>query len=198
MLQLITASLLLAASLLLPLQAYAATIRLPVTGQTKCYDTAGTEITCTGTGQDGDKQKGAALASPRFTDNLNGTATDNLTRLVWLKDTTCFGLQVIWATAITNANNLASGACGLTDSSTAGQWRLPNRKELQSLVDRSRSNLALPAGHPFMGVQGDYYWSSSTYAGNTVDAWLVGMYFGDVYNYSKSLFGYVWPVRGGQ
>ncbi len=38
--------------------ALAGTIDLPQTGQTKCYDTAGVEIACAGTGQDGEIRAG--------------------------------------------------------------------------------------------------------------------------------------------
>jgi len=66
--------------------AHAATIQLPQTGQTGCWDINGTTVTCTGTGQDGDKLAGVPLPVPRFTDNSNGTVTDNLTGLIWLKN----------------------------------------------------------------------------------------------------------------
>ena len=56
------------------------------TGQTTCYDAAGASIACTGTGQDGAHLKGVVWPAPRFTDNNNGTVTDNLTSLIWLKD----------------------------------------------------------------------------------------------------------------
>jgi len=113
-----------------------------------------------------------------------------------LKNANCFGTQT-WANALTSANTLASGACGLSDGSTAGQWHLPNRKELQSLIDRSRTNPALPAGHPFSGVYLNY-WSSSAYAGDANVAWYVSVYgyVGGVYKASTSF--YVWPVRAGQ
>jgi hypothetical protein len=56
----------------------AGVIALPKTGQAKCYNTAGTEIACAGTGQDGDIQAGAAWSNPRFT--VSGDCvTDNLT-----------------------------------------------------------------------------------------------------------------------
>lgn len=42
----------------LPKDGFAGTISLPKTGQTKCYDTVGTQIACTGTGQDGDYRQG--------------------------------------------------------------------------------------------------------------------------------------------
>ena len=68
---------------IIPAITYSATIQLPQTGQTKCYDiydTAGTEITCAGTGQDGEIRAGVSWPSPRFQDNGDGTITDNLDR----------------------------------------------------------------------------------------------------------------------
>src|SRR5262249_8529536 len=52
------------------------------TGQTTCYDTAGTVIACAGTGQDGELQKGLARA---YVDNGDGTITDTKTGLMWEK-----------------------------------------------------------------------------------------------------------------
>jgi hypothetical protein len=49
---------------------------VPQTGQTLCVDQSGS-INCAGTGQDGDLQAGVALPQPRFTDNGDGTVTDN-------------------------------------------------------------------------------------------------------------------------
>lgn len=166
------------------------TIQLPKTGQTTSYAAA----------DNGAMQKGAAWPNPRFTDNTNGTVTDNLTGLVWLKNANCFNTQT-WEAALTSANTLASGACGLSDRSTAGQWRVPNINELKSLVDISKIDPALPAGHPFTSVQSDYYnyyWSSSSYAGSSVEAWVVGVVYGVVYGYGKDYSLYVWPVRSGQ
>lgn len=79
-------------------------------------------------------------------------------------------------------------------------WRLPNRKELRSLVDISRYNPALPAGHPFTNVQANGYWSSSTGAYSTSVAWVVNLWDGFVYGNFKSYgyYYYVWPVRAGQ
>jgi len=66
--------------LLLPVFLWAGTIQLPDTGQTKCYRGVDPydEIPCAGTGQDG-----AYTINPMsFTDNGNGTVTDNNTGLV--------------------------------------------------------------------------------------------------------------------
>lgn len=163
------------------------TVQLPKTGQTVSY----------ATGDDGALQKGVAWPNPRFIDNANGTVTDNLTDLIWLKNANCFSTQN-WTAALISANVLASGACGLTDGSTVGQWRLPNINELESLVDISRYNPALPAGHPFTSVQsGIYYWSSSSVQ-NTNYASSVILGDGYIGYNSKGSTSYVWPVRAGQ
>lgn len=164
------------------------TIKLPKPGQTTSF----------ATGDDGDLETGVAWPDPRFTDNSNGTVTDHLTGLVWLKNANCFGSKN-WATALSSANGLASGACGLTDGSQAGKWRLPNVVELESLIDGERYNPALPSGHPFSAVQSDSYWSSSTLANNTYGAaWYVYMHSGNVYYSGKDSSRYVWPVRAEQ
>src|SRR5215510_10778276 len=54
----------------------------PATGQTTCWDSSGTLIPCAGTGQDGDTRAGAPLA---YTDNGDGTITDDDTGLMWEK-----------------------------------------------------------------------------------------------------------------
>lgn len=176
---------------------------LPQTGQTTCYDSAGAALpSCVGTGQDGDLRTGAAWPNPRFTVNMqgdgitpNGTVTDNLTGLIWLKDPGCFAPQP-WASALTSANTLASGACGLADGSTAGQWRLPGINELESLVNEEQASpAAWLNSQGFSNVQGNVYWSGSTYAYNTNYAWLVSMDNGDVSYGDKGDYGYVWPVR---
>ncbi len=161
---------------------------VPKTGQTTSY----------AAGDNGAMQKGVAWPNPRFTDNNNGTVTDNLTGLIWLKNGNCFGTQ-IWTDALASANALASGSCGLTDGSVAGNWRLPNRLELESLIDFGRSSPVLPTGHPFSGVPFGSYWSSSTYAPSTSSvAWLVSISYGMVNGSAKIGGNYVLPVRGGQ
>jgi Protein of unknown function (DUF1566) len=176
------------------------------TGQTTCYDLAGVVIACGGTGQDGDLLKGAVWPNPRFTDKGNGTVTDNLTGLVWLKNANCATINpATWSNALVNANTLASGACGLTDGSVAGDWRLPNLEELQSLIDYNYSNVALSnaagtgqwaEGNAFSGVQQQQYWSSTTYPYSPLSAWYVHLYYGWVGAFQKNQAYYVWPVRG--
>ena len=195
-------------ALLMVQEANAATIQLPQTGQTKCYDAAGSEITCRGSGQDGDKLAGAVWPNPRFTDNANGTVTDNLTGLIWLKNANCFNKQA-WTNALASANTLANGSCDLSDGSAPGTWRLPNVDELESLVDEGRSNPALPATQPFTGTQSSSYWSSTDtgeiWGDGARYSWSVDMNYGGVairarggYPGDVGALLYVWPVRGGK
>ena len=163
------------------------------TGQTTSY----------ATGDDGDLEKGVDWPSTRFTDNSDGTVTDNLTGLIWLKNANCFGMKK-WEDAgptypaIAAANTLNSGECSLTDGSNEGDWRLPHVRELHSLIDYGESFPALPSGHPFTNVQLTYYWSGTTHAYNTSGAWFVLLNVGFVNIASKTSSYYVWPVRGGQ
>lgn len=172
-------------------------------GQKTCYNTSGTVITCAGTEQDGDLRPGVAWPNPRFSNNDNGTVADNLTGLIWLKNANCFGAGT-WDQALASANNLASGQCSLADGSQAGDWRLPNRKELLSLVDfeyqsPTLSNAAGTAqwspGDPFDQVVSSPYWASTTSATSTGNAWYVFMEYGRVLNEPKTNSTYVWPVR---
>ena len=128
-------------------------------------------------------------------DNDDGTVTDNLTGLIWLKNAECTA-RMNWANALTYCNSLSTGSCGLTDGSVAGDWRLPNRKELLSLIDWSKNSPALPQGHPFSDVySGDSYWTSTTYPDATHGAWVVSISSGSIaYSFKTNDF-YIWPVR---
>jgi hypothetical protein len=163
---------------------------VPVTGQATSYSA----------GDDAWYQKGWTMPGtyPRWTDNADGTVKDSLTGLIWLKNANCFGAQD-WTAALSSANTLESGLCGLTDGSVAVDWRLPNLRELQSLIDYGQVVPALPAGHPFTGVQSGLYWSSTSVAnGPSGSAWSANLGFGDISAHFKLDDYYVWPVRGGQ
>lgn len=169
-------------------------VGVPRTGQMTSYES----------GDDGDLQKGVPWPVPRFTDNGDGTVTDNLTRLIWLKNANCDG-EKEWADAMTFANSLydgwtgdgSGGDCGLSDGSSANDWRLPNVRELQSLIDYSQTNPALPSVHYFTGVQSTYYCSSTTHAAGTTSSWNIHMDVGAMSGRDKENIAYVWPVRGG-
>jgi hypothetical protein len=107
--------------------------RAPLTGANfTAYDGSNPVVQLAATGQrtsyaagdDGAEQKGVAWAASagRFTDHQDGSVTDTVTGLIWLKDATCLP-ATNWAAAIQEANGLAAGACGLADGSKAGDWR---------------------------------------------------------------------------
>ncbi len=103
------------------------------TGQTTSYATR----------DDGDMEKGVVWPDPRFTDNEDGTVTDNLTGLIWLQNANRFGKKT-WSDALNDCNSLADDGTNLTDGSVAGYWRLPNVRELQSLIYYGFYTPALP------------------------------------------------------
>ena len=192
----------------------------PDTGQDRCYTggNIGYEtgiISCPAEGEAYYGQDAQFSGNqPRYVDNGDGTVTDMLTGLVWLKDASCADLagtdgsgHADWATALTAAAALANGTCGLTDGSVAGDWHLPSVNELQSLIDYeyygpALSNAAGTAqwteGDVFAGVQSAGYWSSTSYADGPSDAWSVGLGYGYVYSDGKTGTYCVWPVRVGQ
>jgi hypothetical protein len=204
---------------------HASTIQLPQTGQTFCFDTTTNATTdCANTtGQDGNILAGKPWPNPRFTVNMqgdgitpDGTFTDNLTGLIWLSNAACFdtvggiskgqtgvGSFITWPNALTWSNKLKNGDCGLADNSLAGDWRLPNITELQSLVT-AHGLPSLPSDNPasfyLMSMNQTilYFWSSSTSALLNDTAWYVYFYGGSVNVDNKYNVHYVWPVRAGQ
>jgi quinol monooxygenase YgiN len=164
------------------------------TGQQKCWNARGEEIPCAGTGQDGDIRAGVAWPEPRFTDNGDGTVTDNLTRLVWLKNADPFGWRT-WEQALRDCNELASGRYGLTDGSAATEWRLPNIREIESLVDYNNVGPCLPTGHPFVNVRPSSYWTSTSVAAAPTEAMFIILGVGPAIFESKEHPFFVWPVR---
>jgi hypothetical protein len=144
------------------------------------------------------------LNGTRWCDQGDGTVKDMTTRLVWLKDAS-WGGQKPWREegdlthnddAHTRAGLLKAGATGadLSDGSVEGDWRLPTKTELYNLAHGTE---AVRSGSPqaFTGVQSSWYWSSTTSADYTSNAWLVHMYYGYVdYGFKSYLFD-VWPVR---
>jgi hypothetical protein len=168
-----------------------ARVALAATGQLASY----------GAGDDGAWRAGVAAPAPRFTDNMDGTVSDALTGLTWLRDAGCLPASD-WPTAVAAARALASGQCGLGDGSSAGQWRLPNINELDSLLDLSRSAPALPAAHPFLGTAtSPIWWSSTTYFGLSTEAWAIrladGRWMNDnTSNVKATSVNGAWAVRG--
>ena len=120
----------------------------------------------------------------------NGVVKDNKTGLHWQDDYSDNGNSIkftTWVAAIEYCETL---------SLDGGGWRLPNKKELLSIVDYGRDNLSIDT--VFLNTantDSNYYWSSTTYAGDTDNAWAVVFDYGGTPNYSKSYDCYVRCVR---
>ena len=137
-------------------------------------------------GDDGDLQKGEDWPSPRFTNNEDGTVTDNLTRLIWTQDVDIYG-ATNWNDALTSCNSCNVG--GYTD------WYLPNVRELNSLIDYGGAQYQkLPSGHPFIGTMGPtwYYWSSTNHSNSP---YAISFENGNMLNVGVTSLYKVWCVR---
>jgi len=134
--------------------------------------------------------RGGQYGENNFIDNHDGTVTDNSTGLVW-QQATAPG-KYNWEKALTYCEGLT--LAGKSD------WRLPNRNELQSIVDYSRYNPSIDTAYfPNTVTAASFYWSSTTCKFNTNYAWHVVFSSGNVTGRGKSYTsGYVRAVRAGQ
>ncbi len=200
--------------------------RFPATGQETCWRTSdNAEVTCgtEGTGgQDGDVQAGGPL---RYRDLGNGTILDKNTLLVWEKlcdedpdnpdpGATCPAVHDV-DTKYTWAEAFAVKIAALNSPPCFARhcdWRLPNVKELMSIVNYENDSPAVSEAFDngdcgvaacsvltcsCTGVASSY-WSSSTSAVTPSSAWIVDFGSGFVGNVVKnSIFFSVRAVRGG-
>lgn len=182
-----------------------ATLQIAATGQTTSYRDD----------DDGDLQLGESMAAAqRFTNNGDGTITDELTGLMWLRDASCLIHNyeewetdgwaegwVPWARAflfIEQINDGTLSAC----AAGYGDWRLPNVVELESLVNAEEVTIFdwLNAVG-FVGVEQQDYWTSTTDPDTiTTFAYTVNMDDGTVSRLGNKVTApaitSVWPVRG--
>lgn len=202
---------------------WAATVaaEFPATGQTRVYRT----------GDDGDIQAGATLS---YKDNGNGTITDRNTRLVWEKksfdggihdqfniytwneafdvhvatlNTICANDEIV--TCAANADCVAAGVGGKCGFARKRDWRVPNVKELQSIVNYQNRNPSVSDAFKFPCVAGttvldgscnavqSAYWSSTTSEVTPGIAWVVSFVFGNVTSTFKDDTFQVRAVRDG-
>jgi hypothetical protein len=158
---------------------------LPATGHTACWSFDGNEglwveVPCGESdcaGQDGAYEAGCPMEG-RFVDNGDDTVTDLCTGLMWQKDTAdvsgdgqinAAGDTVVWCDA--------SSYCESLEFAGYDDWRLPNARELQSIVDYGRSS---PSIDPSFGALSEFYWTSTSYAESPDAAWGVGFNVGYV------------------
>ena len=133
--------------------------------------------------------RGSQLQTGPFTTNSDGTVTDSATGLVWQQGEA--GQIPTWEGALNYCENLP--LAGKTD------WRLPNIRELESIVDDTKEGTQIDTS-VFPGAQPVSYWSSTTYASDPTWAWLEPFFSNGwpQYRYPKSELLFVRCVRGGQ
>jgi len=165
-----------------------------------------------------------------YTDNGDGTATDNNTGLMWEVKDNAGGIHDVdnvysWTSSVTGAdgtaftvflatlNNKCDGdettACtsnancagignGLCGHAGHRDWRIPNVKELQSIVDYGTSNpLTIDPSFPGL-TAANFYWSSTPFAAFFPSGvWVVSFGNGIWVSDSKESVRNVRAVRGG-
>jgi len=191
----------------------------PATGQTSCWDSVGNRIPCAGTGHDGDIKAGAELSYTETT----YTVIDNNTQLEWMKqDWNQLGCEsypgnldhsclFTWDEAFAFVANLNANNHGGHDD-----WRVPNVKELQSIVNYENFAPAVSAEFhtgSFIGcvpgctldacscTSNNPYWSSTSFEFVPDLAWNVDFFSGIVTTgggtTGKASGKHVRAVRGG-
>jgi len=123
-----------------------------------------------------------------YTDLGNGIVRDDVTGLEW-QQATAPGTY-IWEEALEYCEDLSLA--------NYDNWLLPNRNELQSLVDYSQYDPSIDTTF-FTMVSSSYsYWLSTTIVKDLYSAWIVDFYFGEVVHSEKTSSGHVRAVRAGQ
>ncbi len=162
-------------------------------------------------GDNGTNQTGAArgYTGPTAHGTYTGdyTTTDNATGLVWktctqgLSGATCAtgtAVTLTWA----NASADVANGCNALNSANSGNgyaglktWRLPTIQELETLSDYSRTNPSIDTT-VFPATLAKSYWSSTTFAAFTTNAWVVSFSSGEVSYFVNSNSSYVRCVSG--
>ncbi len=148
-------------------------------------------------GDDGDLPRGVLPPNPRFTDNGNGTVSDRLTGLQWVKDPLDeFGQYntKTWASAVEKCYTLTDEEgdpfAGYDD------WRLPTILELSTLFDYDFHSPAKPSGCPLIMPVNATFWSSTLYAITTNDAAWGFVTKDGLLNFNGLSYNqFYWPVR---
>jgi len=167
----------------------------PVRGESPCVAVTGQTAVYTAN-DDASYHKGVHFPSIRFRDNGDGTVTDNMTGLIWLKDANNASVTKRWSEALAYVENLNNGSengnCGNTD------WRLPNVNELETLINYGKRPYTWLIEQGFRNVKDSWYWTSTSGSFQLGSlAWNVNFYWGTVsLGIDKTSCIYVWPVRG--
>lgn len=133
-----------------------------------------------------------------FTQLSNGLVQDKITGLMWTRcpygqswdsvNSTCTGtaVQITWQDALQLSTSISDG--GHSD------WRLPNIKELATIVEKRCVDASVNATL-FPATAPENFWTSTTVVGNESAAWAIAFYSGKNNTKEKLLDLYVRFVR---
>ena len=157
------------------------------TGQTTSYRT----------GDDGYFEKGYPRDPPRFKDNGGGTITDMASGLMWVKEPGAIGGNFGSAGSPAKMTwNNAIDECPALTYAGHSDWRLPNIKELASIIDHGKSSPSIDTVF-FPSTQTTKYWSSTTLNSFSGVKWYVAFDEGEISVYTSDEPWYLRPVRLG-
>ncbi len=161
------------------------------TGLAECFDSDGKTVPCRGSGQDGEYLSGYPWPEPRFVMENDALVLDRATGLYWMIDGNLFSYPMSWQEGLEQVERLNEAKkCNRSD------WRLPNRREMRSLISHGARKPALPQDHPFKNVFLGWYWTSTTSARSPGYAWYVHMEGGRMFYGRKDSYYLIWPVCG--
>lgn len=134
-------------------------------------------------------EDGVFAQQHRFKEKGNGIV-DHWTNLMWSKDANVAEVPLLWEEALEFIKTI-----NITKYGGYSDWRLPNRRELFSLISHNHANPSLPEKHMFINVFSGYYWTSTTCVRLPRQAWYVHLGGGRVVKGMKQGASLVWPVR---
>ena len=159
------------------------------TDQTVCYGADGRVIPCAHAGQDASSKVNAPLAASQRFHARGHIIQDALTGAVWSRDANLPEFPLTWDEAQSFVADMRGRrAHGF------GNWQLPSRGLLFSLISHQQINPALSEGHPFNNVFNGYYWTADTCQRLPNQAWYIHMGGGRVHRGMKYGSYMVWPV----
>ena len=168
---------------------FASAFQVPDTGITDCYDSVGNQINpCPELGQPYYGQDGNIIHNDMsYTENGNGTLTDDVTGLLWQK--TSDANPLTWNEAASYCNNLTLGG-------HASGWRLPALVELDSIMNLSvHSEAAIDSA--FTGTEAAGYWTSTEDPEDSAKTWILDFGTNEDYITFKAGSNYTRCVRTG-
>ncbi len=128
-----------------------------------------------------------APVDERFTLVHNGEAVkDNRTGLVWEREPD--REHDVWSRSLLR--------CATKEVGGQKGWRPPTIEEIKPLVDTDQNDPSLPAGHPFVGIRSEIFWTSTPHPTDDIVAWQQSFLTGQSVTDQKSGMRRLWCVLG--